>query len=440
MRWLIRGAHLLDPGSGLDRTGDLLVEEGVIARIGGEIRVDGEVEEVAGKGLVVTPSFLDLHVHLREPGKEYAETIESGVLGALAGGFGGLVCMPNTTPPLDTNASVRFVVEEARRCSPVDVMPAGAITKGRSGEKLAEFGDLVDGGAVAVTDDGDTVADSGLMRRALEYARQFDLPVFTHPEDKNLSRGGVIHEGVVSTRLGLKGIPAAAEEIGIARDIRLAELTGGRLHVQHVSTARGAQLVRHAKEKGLRVTAETAPHYLALTDESLAGYDTNRKMNPPLRPAADRDALREALREGVLDAVATDHAPHAPHEKDREFDAAPFGVLGLETALAVLITHLVRPGHLSLETLVERMTCGPASVIGVAGGRIVEGAEARLTVFDPEASWVVDPNRFRSPSRNTPFAGERLRGEVRTVVIGGRVIAVGPRCGDNPDFPAPLSS
>lgn len=437
MRWLIKQVRLLDPAAGIDRVGDLLVEEGKIARIGGEIRLDGEADEVDGEGLVLTPSLIDLHVHLREPGREYTETIESGVLGAAAGGFGALVCMPNTTPPLDSHSSVRYVVERAERCGPVKVWPAAAITQGREGKKLSEIGDLIDAGAVAVTDDGDPVSDSSLMRRALEYATQFGIPVMSHSEDKTLSRNGVMNEGVVSTRLGLKGIPAAAEEIGIARDIRLAELTGGKLHVQHVSSAGGANLIRRARENGLHVTAETTPHYLALTDESLAGYDTNRKMNPPLRTAEDRDVLREALADGVFDAIATDHAPHAVHEKDTEFDAAPFGVLGLETALAVSITHLVRPGHITLPLLVERFTSGPARVIGKGYEGIREGANASLTLFHPEQSWVVNPGRFHSPSRNTPFAGERLYGEVRAVILGDKVIQLESRRDEESTYPVP---
>ncbi len=439
MRWLIRKARLLDPANGIDRKGDLLIEEGKIARVGGEIRIDGEVSEIEAEGMTLTPSFIDIHVHLREPGREYAERIETGVRAAAAGGFGAVVCMPNTEPALDTHASIRFVIEEAERWGPVKVWPAGAITQGRKGEKLAEMGDLVRGGAVAVTDDGDPVADSDLMRRALEYSKSFDIPILTHPEDKTLSRGGVMNEGVVSTRLGLKGIPAAAEEIGIARDLRLAELSGGRLHVQHVSTAYGAELVRRAKERGLPVTGETAPHYVALTDESLAGYDTNRKMNPPLRTSRDRDALREALASGVLEVVATDHAPHGIHEKETEFDRAPFGVLGLETSFAVMLTHLVRPGHLSLPTLIERMTSGPAGVIGKEHLGIVEGRKASLTLFDTERSQVVDPSRFESLSRNTPFAGERLYGAIMGLFIGGdRIEPVQPE-ESNTRFPLPLT-
>lgn len=422
MRWLIREARLLDPGRGVDDVADLLIEGGKIARIGQALMVEGEFETIEAKGMVLAPSFIDIHVHLREPGREYAETIESGVRAAAAGGFGAVACLPNTDPPLDNHAMVRYVIDRALQCGPVEVMPIGCITRGRAGEKLAEFGEMADAGAVGVSDDGDPVVDSSLMRRALEYAQQFALPVFTHPEDRTLSRNGVMNEGVVSTRLGLKGIPKQAEEIGIARDIELAGMTGGRLHVLHVSSAGGVELVRRAKERGFHVTAETAPHYLALTDESLAGYDTNRKMNPPLRTSADRDALRRGVAEGVLDVIATDHAPHPVHEKDAEFDRAPFGVLGLETALGVLLTHCVRPGHLTIETVIERLTAGPSRVLGREHVGIREGARASLTLFAPDESWVVDPNRLHSISRNTAFAGERLYGVVKALFLGQEMI------------------
>lgn len=422
MRWLIKDARLLDPGRGVDRVADLLVEGGKIAKIGIGLSVEGECETIEAAGMVLSPSFIDLHVHLREPGREYAETIESGVRAAAAGGFSAVACMPNTDPPLDNHAMVRYVIDRALKCGPVEVMPIGCITRGRAGERLAEFGEMADAGAVAVSDDGDPVCDSSLMRRALEYAQQFDLPIFTHPEDRTLSRNGVMNEGVVSTRLGLKGIPKQAEEIGIARDIELAALTGGRLHVLHVSSAGGVEIVRRAKERGLNVTAETAPHYLALTDESLAGYDTNRKMNPPLRTSHDREALRRGVGEGVLEVIATDHAPHPVHEKDAEFDRAPFGVLGLETALGVLVTHCVRPGHLTLETVVERLTAGPARVLGRAHAGILEGERASLTLFAPDESWVVDPGRLHSISRNTAFGGERLFGVVKALFLGEEMI------------------
>jgi len=419
MAWLIKGARLLDPGNGLDRTGDLLIDDGIVRKVGDGIRAgDGGVETVDGKGLVLTPSFVDIHVHLREPGREDAETIASGTAAAAAGGFGAVACMPNTTPPLDTAGSIRFVLEKAAEAGPVKVLPVGTITAGRKGGDLAEIGDLVNAGAVAITDDGDPVVNPVLFRRALEYTRMFDIPVLTHAEEKTLSRGGVMNEGEMSARLGLRGIPAASETIAIDRDVRLAALTGGRLHVCHVSTAGGVEIIRKAKEEGVNVTGETAPHYLALTDRAVAGYDTNRKMNPPIRTAADRDALRKGLADGVLEAIATDHAPHPAHEKEVEFDEAPFGVLGLETAMAVVLTYLVRPGHLSLTAMVERLTSGPAKIIGLDHPGIVEGAAASLTLFDPETTWVVDSKRFHSLSRNTPFAGERLYGEIRTLFLG----------------------
>jgi dihydroorotase len=426
MAWLVRGARLLDPARGVDRVADVLIDGGRIAKIGKEIRVDGEPETIDAREHVLTPSFVDMHAHLREPGREDAETIETGTRAAAAGGYGAIACMPNTTPPLDSQGAVRFVLERAAAAGPVRVLPIGAVTAGRSGTRLSEIGELVRAGAVAVSDDGDPVASALIMRRALEYARMFDIPVITHAEERSLSGGGVMNEGEVSVRLGLRGIPAASETIAIDRDIRLAELTGGRLHVAHVSTAGGVEIIRRAKEQGLSVTAETAPHYLALTEQSLAGYDPNRKMNPPLRTAIDRDALRAGLAEGVLDAIATDHAPHPAHEKEVEFDQAPFGVVGLETALAVALTYLVRAGHLTLPRLVESLTSAPARILGYDLPGLTEGATAALTLFDPRASWVVEPARFESLSRNTAFAGERLFGKVRAVFLGTDRLAPPP--------------
>ncbi|RPJ41611.1 MAG: dihydroorotase, partial [Candidatus Latescibacterota bacterium] len=355
---------------------------------------------------------------------------------AAAGGFGAVACMPNTTPPLDSQGAIRFVLERASAAGPVRVLPVGAITAGRRGEVLAEIGELVRAGAVAVTDDGDPVADTRIMRRALEYARMFAIPVITHAEEKSLSRGGVMNEGEMSLRLGLRGIPSASETIAIDRDVRLAEMTGGRLHVAHVSTAGGVEIVRRAKERGVSVTAETAPHYLALTDQCLAGYDPNRKMNPPLRTAADRDALRAGLAEGVLDAIATDHAPHPVHRKEVEFDEAPFGVIGLETALAVSLTYLVRAGHLTLPRLVEALTSGPSRILGIDSPGLAEGERASLVLFDPKASWVVDPGRFESLSRNTAFAGERLFGKVRELFLGAERLTPPPGNGESRLFGA----
>lgn len=420
MARLVKGARLLDPANGIDRTGDVLIEKGRITKVGGELDAGENVEVVEGKGMVLSPSFVDIHVHLREPGREDAETIESGTRAAAAGGFGAVACMPNTDPPIDNAGTVRYVIERAAEAGPVKVLPVGAVTTGRRGDRLAEIGDLVRAGAVAVTDDGDAVENPRLMRRALEYTRMFDIPVMSHAEIPELSRGGVMHEGEMSVRLGLRGIPSESETAAIDRDVRLAEMTGGRLHICHVSTAGGVEIIRRAKEKGLAVTGETAPHYLALTDQSLAGYDTNRKMNPPIRSAEDRDALRRGLADGVLDAIATDHAPHPAHEKEVEFDEAPFGVLGLETALSVAITYLVRTGRLDLPTLITRLTSGPARIVGLDHPGLVEGASASLTLFDPEASWVVDPYRLQSISRNTPFAGERLFGVVKCVLAGDR--------------------
>jgi dihydroorotase len=378
------------------------------------------------------PGVIDIHVHLREPGREDEETIESGARAAIHGGFTSVACMPNTEPALDTQGAVRFVKAKAREAGLARVFPIGAITVGRRGERLTEFGEMVAAGAVAFSDDGDSVEKAGLARRAFEYARMFGVPLISHCEDKSLSAGGVMNEGAVSTRLGLRGWPRIAEEIIIARDIALAEYTGGRLHVAHVSSARGVELVREAKRRGVRVTAESMPHYFALTDDALAEYDTNLKVNPPIRAAEDREAIIAGLADGTLDTIASDHAPHASFEKDLEFDRAPFGLIGLETTLALVMTELVRPGRLALATAVERMTAGPARALGLPLGRLAPGAPADITLFDADASWRVDPAEMHSRSKNTPFTGRELTGRVRMVLVAGE-----RRFADGEFFPRP---
>ncbi len=414
-----RGGRLLDPGRGLDGPGDVLVRGGEIEAVGPLEDVPEEAEAVDVSGLVVAPGFIDLHVHLREPGGEHKETIRSGARAAAAGGFTTVWAMPNTDPPVDDPAAVGYVRAEGERAAGARVQPVGAATVGRKGEQMTEVGELVAAGAVAVSDDGEPVWDAGLLRRLLEYTQTFGVPVLQHAEEKRLSAHGVMHEGRISTALGLRGQPAAAEAVMVARDCLVAELTGGHLHVCHVSTRAAVEHIRRAREAGARVTSEVTPHHLALTDEAVRGYRTEAKMNPPLRTEDDRQAVREALAEGVIDVIATDHAPHHYEEKEREFDDAPFGIVGLETAFGVAVTEMVETGAMTLPDLIDRMACAPARIMGLPGGRLAAGAPADLVVLDPDERWTVDADRFRSRSRNTPFGGIELVGRVRRTVVGG---------------------
>jgi len=416
----LKGGRVVDPRNGLDGTMDVLIEEGKIVAIGMDLGgslgpQDGRVLDVSGKA--VLPGLIDMHVHLREPGREDEETIETGTLAAARGGFVAVACMPNTDPPLDTGAAVTFVLSRARETGHVRVLPVGAITKGLAGVELAEVGELRKAGAVAISDDGHPVNNSRVMRYAMEYASMFDIPVISHAEDVELSAGGAINEGYWSTRLGLPGIPAAAEEAMVARDILLAELTGARLHIAHVSTAGSVDLVRRAKERGVKVTCEATPHHFTLTDAATAGYDANTKVNPPLRTERDVEALRRGLADGTIDAIASDHAPHTAEEKEVEYELAAFGMIGLETALPLAITELVKTGVLALGQLVERMSYAPARILGLDWPGLVPGAPANITVVDPDASFTVDPSTFASLSRNTPFGGRRLFGRVFATVV-----------------------
>jgi dihydroorotase len=419
---LLVGGRVVDPSRDVDETADVLIQDGRVAAVGaGQAAPPGAmVQDVRGK--VVAPGLVDVHVHLREPGNEDEETIASGARAAAAGGFTAVCAMPNTDPVTDNQAAVGFIVRQSLRAGFARVYPIGAISVGQKGERLAEFGEMVGAGAVAVSDDGQPVVSSHLMRTALEYARTFDIPVADHCEDPSLSAGGAMHEGLVSTRLGLKGIPAAAEAIMVARDILLAELSGGRVHLCHVSTRGSVELIRRAKERGLRVTAEATPHHLTLTDAACEGYDTHAKMNPPLREAADVTALRQALKDGVIDCIASDHAPHAYDEKDAAFDDAPFGIVGLETALGVAYTELVKGGVLTLPELISRMSTVPARLFGVPGGTLRPGAPADVVVLDVTSGWTVDPARFHSKSRNTPFAGRSLTGRAALTVVAGKIV------------------
>jgi dihydroorotase len=419
---LVCGGRIIDPASGVDRTADLLLQDGKVEAIDQNLgRPDGVVViEAAGK--VVAPGLIDLHVHLREPGQEDLETVATGAMAAAAGGFSAVCAMPNTDPVTDNQAAVGFIVSQAQRAEKARVYPIGAISLGQEGQQLAEFGELVGAGAVAVSDDGKPVISSHLMRTALEYARTFGIPVADHCEDPTLAAGGVMHEGLISTRLGLKGVPAAAEEIMVARDILLAELTGGHVHLCHMSTRGSVELIRRAKERGIRVTAEACPHHFTLTHEACEGYNTNAKMNPPLREPEDREAIRQALRDGTIDVICTDHAPHHYDAKEREFDDAPNGIIGLETALGLAITELVGTGLIDLPTLIRRMSTAPAHIFNLPGGSLARGATADVVVLDPVAAWEVEPGAFYSKSRNTPFAGRQLRGRADVTIVRGQVV------------------
>ena len=419
---LIAGGRVIDPSRAADGRADVLLLDGKVEAVGAGIGAPDGARVIDAAGKVVAPGLIDLHVHLREPGQEDLETVATGAMAAAAGGFTAVCAMPNTDPVTDNQAAVGFIIRQAMRAGKARVYPIGAISIGQNGEQLTEFGEMVGAGAVAVSDDGRPVVSSHLMRTALEYAQVFGIPVADHCEDPTLSAGGAMHEGLVSTRLGLKGIPAAAEEIMVARDILLAELTGGHVHLCHMSTRGSVDLIRRAKDKGLRVTAEATPHHFALTHERVEGYDTNAKMNPPLREAADREAIRQALRDGTIDVIATDHAPHHYDAKEREFDLAPNGILGLETAFGLAVKELVEPGLLTLPQLIDRMSTTPARVFRLPGGTLATGASADVVVLDPGAGWIADPARFFSKSRNTPFGDVSLTGRADLTIVGGRVV------------------
>jgi dihydroorotase len=422
---LLKGGRVIDPSQGFDDIGDVLIESDRITHAGkplGDVRRDGGLEVIDCARQIVSPGFIDVHCHLREPGREDVETIATGARAAAAGGFTAVCAMPNTDPVTDNQAAVGFIVRQALRAQSARVYPIGAVSVGQKGEALAEFGEMVGAGAVAVSDDGKPVATAQLMRSALEYARTFGIPVADHCEEMSLAKGGAMNEGIVSARLGLKGIPSEAEEIMAIRDILLARRTGGHVHLCHMSTRGSAELIRWGKDRGIRVTAEVCPHHLSLTEDAVEGYETNAKMNPPLRTAADVAALQEAVRDGTIDLLATDHAPHHYDEKEREFSDAPNGIVGLETALAVVATHLVVPGILSWTTLIERMSTTPARVFGLPGGTLRGGSVADVTVFDPTTEWTVDPDEFLSKGRNSPYRGKRLTGRATCTIVGGRVV------------------
>ncbi len=418
MNILITNGRVIDPSQELDARLDVLIEDGLVTRVDKKIKSNAAVFDAAG--LVVTPGFIDLHTHLREPGQEHKETIRTGTLSAVAGGFTAVCAMANTLPPNDERAVTEMIIAESARNGACRVYPIGAVSKGLKGEALAELAELRAAGCVAVSDDGKPVYNAQLMRRALEYCSMLGIPVVAHEEDANLSDGGVMHEGYYSTLLGMGGIPAASEETLVARDVILARTTGAQLHIAHLSTAGAIDAVRAARAKGVRVTCEVAPHHLALTDETLQSFSTNLKMNPPLRSAQHRDAVIAAIADGTVDAIATDHAPHHFDEKNVEFDLAPFGVIGLETAFGVCVTHLVARGVIDLARLVDLLSCGPARVFNLDGGTLAAGSLGDVTVVDPQARWEV-PKSFRSMSSNSPFVGMSLQGRPLATIVGGVV-------------------
>jgi dihydroorotase len=422
MQLLLKGGRVIDPSTGRDEQLDLLLLDGRIEKVGKTI-TSTSAETIDLRGKIIAPGFIDMHVHLREPGFEHKETILTGCSAAAAGGFTAVCCMPNTKPPIDDASVVRFIQNKGREVLKglVDVYPIATVSQGRKGEHLAPMAELAEAGVVAFTDDGDPVHDAELMRRALEYAAMFKKPIIQHAQDLPMTKGGVMHEGFASTELGLAGMPSIAEDIMVARDITLAEYTGAQYHVAHISTAGATDLVRRAKGRGLNVTCEVTPHHFTLTDDAVRSYDTNMKMNPPLRTRDDVEAVKKGLQDGTIDVIATDHAPHSYDEKQVEFPAAPFGIVGLETALGLSLTELVHKGVLSLYQLVEKFSVNPRNILHLPQIRITEGESANLTIFDPLTEWTVDPAVFKSKSKNTPFGGVRLTGRPMGVVNNKQV-------------------
>jgi dihydroorotase len=421
-RLLIKNGRVIDPASRHDGVADVWIEDGVIQGVGTNLTAPADAEVIDATGLIVAPGFIDMHVHLREPGFEHAETIESGSRAAAAGGFTSVCPMPNTKPVNDNATVTSYMIEKARRHAVVNVFPIGAITKGSAGEELAAIGSMKQAGAVAISDDGRPVMNARVMRRAMEFARSLGIPVINHCEDLHLSAGGDMHEGAESVRLGLRGIPGCSEDVMVARDILLAEVTGARYHVAHISSKHSVEMVRFAKTRGLAVTAEATPHHLALADRDMKPYDSNYKMKPPLRGLCDVAAVLEGIVNGAIDAIATDHAPHPGSEKMQEFESCPFGILGLETAIGVSLEQLVHPGKISIGRLVELFTTGPARVLGLDRGTLAQGAPADVTVFSTDREWTYDVNKSFSKSRNSPFDGKTFKGGPVATVVAGEVV------------------
>jgi len=416
---LIQNGRVVDPSQHMDRVANVLIADGRIAAY--DVAPTGQETVIDAKDHIVSPGLIDMHVHLREPGFEEDETIETGTAAALAGGFTSIACLPNTDPPIDTQGSVEFILDRAERADHCNVFVVACVSKNREGKELSEIGRLVEAGAVAFSDDGAPVGDPELMRRAFEYCLMFDKPVLNHAEIRELTQRGVMHEGLTSLILGLPGMPAAAENVMISRDIALAEATGGRLHIMHVSTIDGVDAIRRAKNRNVRVTAEATPHHFALTDECLRTFDSNFKMNPPLRGSEHVEAVIAGLADGTIDVIASDHAPHAIEKKMRELDQAPFGIVGLETSLGLVITKLIEPGILDWPAAIRKMSLHPAQILGTNRGTLQIGAPADVTIINPKVRWKVDPSAFLSKSTNTPFAGWELTGRAETVIVGGKV-------------------
>ena len=426
MKLLLKNGRVIDPAAGRDGQFDVLIENGRIAKIGKSLPANGARVIDVPAGFIVTPGLIDMHVHLREPGQEHKETIETGVRSAVTGGFTAVACMPNTTPVNDSAGITQFILKRAAEVNLARVYPIGAVSVGSMGDQLTEIGDLKAAGCVAITDDGKPVNTALLMRRALEYASMFGMPVIEHCEDPSLKADGVAHEGAVASMLGLKGIPSGAESIMAERDISLAEMTGGHVHIAHMSVRESLRAVRDGKSRGVKVTCEITPHHFTLTDEALRGYDTNTKMNPPLREEADRLALIEGLRDGSIDVIATDHAPHHADEKALEFDRAPFGIVGLETAIPLCVAKLVQPGLIGWPRLIELLSAAPARILKVPGGTLSEGGPADITIIAPDAPVTVDAAALVSKSKNTPFDGWKLTGAAAATFVGGRAVYVNP--------------
>ncbi len=418
---LITNGRVIDPSRNMDRTTNLLVVDGRIAAYDYADPVDGSAEVIDAAGRIVAPGLIDIHVHLREPGFEDAETIETGTAAAVNGGFTSIACMPNTDPPIDTQGTVELIRQTAAQKGHCNVFVVACVSQGREGKQLAEIGQLVEAGAVGFSDDGAPVYDAELMRRAFEYCLMFDKPVMNHCEVRELSQKGVMHEGLVSLTLGLQGIPAAAEDVMISRDVSLAEATDGRLHIMHLSTLGGVEILRRARSRGIRVTAEVTPHHFTLTDECMRSFDSNYKMHPPLRGKEHVETIIAGLKDGTIDCIACDHAPHPKEKKMQELDQAPFGITGLETSLGLVVTQLIKPGHLDWPSAIAKMTINPARIVNLKKGTLGIGADADITVIDPEVRWKVDPAQMRSKSSNTPFAGWELQGRAEVVVVGGKV-------------------
>ncbi len=422
MKLLIKNGHVIDPANGIDKVTDIYVENGVISEVGVDSDLSGiDMAVIDAEGKVVTPGLVDMHVHLREPGQEYKEDIETGTRAAACGGVTSVACMPNTEPVVDNATVVNYIKTRAQEVGYVNVYPVGAISKGLEGKYLAEIGEMAFAGAVAITDDGRPVENSGLMRRAIEYSEMFDVPVISHCEDMALGEGDM-NEGAVATAMGLRGISPAAEEVMAARDILVAESIGGRVHIAHISTKGSVELIRQAKKRGVRVTCETCPHYFTLTDEACIGYNTNAKMNPPLRTAEDVAAIKEGLKDGTIDCIVTDHAPHHIDEKQCEFGYAKNGIIGLETSLGLGIKHLVNEGVLTMSELIEKMSVNPSKILGISKGDLSVGHAADIIIFDPKSAWTVEAQKLHSKSKNTPFDGFELYGKPEYVIVGGEIV------------------